>query len=96
MNNTVSANKWLSLLLLAPLVLLTSLAMDIYVPAIPELINAFKTNPSSIQSTLSGFLIVFAAAQLLLGPISDQYGRKVPAIISSLIFNSGHVKSLSI
>jgi DHA1 family bicyclomycin/chloramphenicol resistance-like MFS transporter len=95
-NEQTVVNKWKNLILLTPLVLLLSLAMDIYVPAIPELINTFKTDPPHIQSTLSLFLLIFSFTQLLVGPLSDQYGRRRPAIISALIFILGSLLAVFI
>ena len=94
MNNRLANNKYLTVLLLGPLVLLLPLAMDIYVPAIPELINIFKTTPMQMQYTLSLFLIIVSVGQLIMGPLSDQWGRIKPALLSIFIFIIGSILSM--
>lgn len=68
------------------LVILMPLAMDIYVPAIPELIVKMHSTPAKVQITLSIFLVVYALSQLIIGPLSDQIGRIKTALMGAVIF----------
>lgn len=66
-------------LLLAALVLVAfvpPLGIDMYLPAFPRMVEEFRTDPSGIQLTLTAFVIGLALGQLVLGPLSDRYGRR--------------------
>lgn len=73
---------------LAGLMAFTSLSTDIYLPAMPTMETDLK---GSIELTITGFLIGFAAAQIIWGPISDKYGRKLPLIIGVVLFIIGSI-----
>lgn len=70
--------------LIASLVALGPLSTDMYLPAFPALMEEFSSHIDGIQQTLSVFLIGFAIAQLLYGPLSDRFGRK-PVLLGGLI-----------
>jgi DHA1 family bicyclomycin/chloramphenicol resistance-like MFS transporter len=61
---------------LAGLVAMMAVSTDLYLPAIPQLIESLGANISEGQLTLSIFLLGFATGQLFYGSISDRYGRK--------------------
>lgn len=60
--------------------------VDLYLPSLPQLATFFETSASMTQLTLTTAMIGLAAGQLLLGPISDKFGRKKPLIISLAIY----------
>lgn len=60
---------------------------DFYIPALPQLTTVFSTTSSAIQMSLTLCLIGLAIGQLFIGPISDKYGRKMPLIVSMVIFS---------
>ena len=51
-------------------------ASTIYVPSIPAIAGAFETSVARVQLTFVGYLLAFAASMLVLGPLSDRYGRR--------------------
>jgi DHA1 family bicyclomycin/chloramphenicol resistance-like MFS transporter len=51
-------------------------ASTIYVPSIPAIAGAFETSIARVQLTFVGYLLAFAASTLVLGPLSDRYGRR--------------------
>ena len=59
---------------------------DLYLPALPTMTSFFNASTSTIQLTLTGSMVGLALGQLLIGPISDKYGRKHPLIISLVIY----------
>ena len=61
---------------LAGLVAAMAVSTDLYLPAIPQLIDSLGADISQGQLTLSVFLLGFAVGQLFYGSISDRYGRK--------------------
>lgn len=73
---------------LAGLMAFTSLSTDIYLPAMPTMEADLR---GSIELTITGFLIGFAAAQIIWGPISDKYGRKLPLILGIVLFIIGSI-----
>jgi len=77
-----------SALLIGVLALLTAvppLATDMYLPGFPAMARELDTTASSIQLTLTTFLIGMALGQLVIGPLSDQWGRRKPLIIGSAV-----------
>jgi MFS transporter, DHA1 family, multidrug resistance protein len=52
------------------------LATDIYLPALPMLQRDLSAPMSSVQLTMSGFLLAFGVAQLVWGPVADRFGRR--------------------
>lgn len=60
--------------------------VDLYLPSLPQLAQFFDTTPSMTQLTLTTAMIGLAVGQLLLGPMSDKFGRKKPLIISLVIY----------
>ena len=70
-------------LLLASLTGLTSLSIDMSLPAMPQLQDSFGAGVSSVQLTLSIFLAGFALGQVVCGPLSDRWGRR-PVLLAGL------------
>jgi Bcr/CflA subfamily drug resistance transporter len=69
-------------------------AIDIYVPALPEMARYFTTSPQAIQSSVSGYMAAYALGQLLFGPVADHYGRKPVLAFGLVVFTIGCVLSL--
>ncbi|WP_159104285.1 MFS transporter [Sneathiella glossodoripedis] len=72
---------------LAMSVALGPLATDMYLPAFPLIGEIFDVNASVVQWTLSIFVIGIAVFQLVIGPISDRFGRKNVLIAGLFIFS---------
>lgn len=73
------------LLVLALLSALAPFATDLYLPAFPTMAAELATDATSIQLTLTAFLIGIAAGQLVFGPLSDRVGRVKPLVIGSVL-----------
>lgn len=65
-----------TLLLLSPFDLLASLGMDMYLPVVPFMADALGSGAGTIQLTLTAYLVLLGAGQLLFGPLSDRLGRR--------------------
>ncbi len=65
-----------TLLLLSPFDLLASLGMDMYLPVVPFMADALGAGEGAIQLTLTAYLLLLGAGQLLFGPLSDLLGRR--------------------
>lgn len=61
------------------------MASAIYVPSLPELSRIFNAGFGEVQLTLSVYLVVFALATLVHGPLSDRLGRRVVMVGGLLI-----------
>ncbi|MFF0459380.1 multidrug effflux MFS transporter [Streptomyces mexicanus] len=75
-------------LLTATLALLSfvlPLATDMYLPAFPKMADELGTDASGVQLTLTAFLFGTALGQLLLGPLSDRYGRRRPIVLGAAV-----------
>ena len=79
------------LLILSALMSFASVSTDMYLPALPTIGRDLHTNSSTIELTFSAFLIGFSLGQLLWGPISDRYGRRLPIAAGLVLFTVGSV-----
>jgi DHA1 family bicyclomycin/chloramphenicol resistance-like MFS transporter len=71
------------LFLLAAFMGLQPLSTDLYLPSLPAIGEHFGASPMAVQSTLSVFIAAFAFGQLLVGPMSDRFGRR-PMVLGGL------------
>lgn len=69
------------ILVLGAVVAIGPLSIDLYLPAFPRLQTYFVTDAASVQFTLAAFFIGIALGQLLYGPVSDRFGRRVPLML---------------
>lgn len=72
--------------ILVLLVLFSPLAIDIYLPALPQISETFHVKHSSAQDTITWFLFALGVGQLVAGPLADKYGRKSIAVCGVMIY----------
>jgi DHA1 family bicyclomycin/chloramphenicol resistance-like MFS transporter len=70
-------------LVLGALVALGPLSIDMYLPALPSIARDLLTTESTVQLTLSGTVLGLGLGQLLVGPLSDAVGRRMPLIVGT-------------
>lgn len=75
--------------LLAALAAIGSLSTNIILPSFPAIAAGLGVNGAQLGLTLSIFFIVFAVGQLVVGPLSDRYGRRKLVIGGLLTFCAG-------
>lgn len=51
-------------------------AIDTYISGLPQMTSDFSTSASAAQATLTGFMVALGFMQLVIGPLSDQVGRR--------------------
>ncbi len=73
------------LLVLALLAAVAPLATDLYLSAFPAMASELSTSATSIQLTLTAFLLGLAVGQLVFGPLSDRLGRRRPLLIGAAL-----------
>jgi len=64
------------IVLLAALVAFGPLSIDMYLPSLPLIAQDLQASESSIQLTISAFLVGLFIGMLFYGPLSDKYGRR--------------------
>jgi DHA1 family bicyclomycin/chloramphenicol resistance-like MFS transporter len=70
-------------LILGALIALGPLTIDMYLPALPSITADLLTTEATVQLTLTGTLLGLAVGQLVIGPLSDAFGRKRPLLIGA-------------
>jgi DHA1 family bicyclomycin/chloramphenicol resistance-like MFS transporter len=81
--------------LLVTLVAFGPMSVDIYLPALPEMVRVFGTTVSSAQLTLSVFAGTVGVAQLVYGPLTDRFGRRPVLIGAMVLYTVGSLLCLS-
>jgi DHA1 family bicyclomycin/chloramphenicol resistance-like MFS transporter len=76
-----NANRRLLLLTLTITCSLGQVASTIYVSSVPAIASALDTSVSRVQLTFVAYLAAFAVSMLVLGPLSDRYGRRRTMIL---------------
>lgn len=100
--NKSTGSRWSVIglaLLLGVFSTLGPFTIDMYLPAFPEIAKDFGTNASLVQFSLTACLLGLGIGQLIVGPLSDAYGRRRPlliAMIGYVIFSLACAYSLNI
>jgi MFS transporter, DHA1 family, multidrug resistance protein len=77
---------WRQVALIGTMSIFGPLCIDMYLPALPDINRQLHASASAVQLTLTACLIGIAAGQLILGPISDRYGRRPPLLAGLAAF----------
>jgi MFS transporter, DHA1 family, multidrug resistance protein len=81
----------LQIAVLAGLAATGTLATNILLPSLPQIAISLKVSSAAVTAAITVFLAVFAIGQLVVGPISDRYGRRWPVLAGFAIFFVGSV-----
>ena len=73
-------------LVLGGLTALPPLSMDMYLPALPEVTDALHAPAATVQLTLTACLLGMALGQLVVGPMSDRWGRRTPLLLGMVVY----------
>ncbi|TXL92317.1 Bcr/CflA family multidrug efflux MFS transporter [Streptomyces sp. NBC_01725] len=73
-------------LVLGGLTALPPLSMDMYLPALPAVTRALGSSAATAQLTLTACLTGMALGQLVVGPMSDKWGRRKPLLLGMVVY----------
>ena len=72
-------------LVLGALIALGPATIDMYLPALPTIGDDLSATPAQVQLTLTGTLVGLGLGQLVLGPVSDAVGRRLPVLVGTAV-----------
>ncbi len=79
------------ILILGALSTVTPFAIDMYLPAFPQIAADLQTTAPKIAFSLSSYLVGMAVGQIFYGPLLDRFGRKRPLYFGLLLFIAASV-----
>ncbi|CAN7517049.1 multidrug effflux MFS transporter [Paenibacillus sp. LjRoot153] len=86
MNDKLKNHSLRLALILAAFSALGPFTVDMYLASLPQIMVFFETNVSMIQASLTASLLGLGLGQMVMGPLSDKYGRRMPLLISMILY----------
>ncbi|MDX1731705.1 MAG: MFS transporter, partial [Aurantimonas coralicida] len=77
------------------LVAIGPISMALYTPAMPTLVAEFDTTESMIKLSLAVYFAGFALTQLVCGPMSDAFGRRVTTLGFMVLYLAGAILAMA-
>lgn len=84
--NSSNRSNFFIILILGALSTVTPFAIDMYLPAFPQIAADFETTAPKVAFSLSSYLVGMAIGQIFYGPLLDRFGRKPPLYFGLLLF----------
>jgi MFS transporter, DHA1 family, multidrug resistance protein len=78
-NSATAVNRYLPLF--AAITAVTPLAIDMYLPAMPQIADSLNSNITTLQNSLSLYLFFYALGMFVFGPLADHFGRKKMLVV---------------
>src|SRR5579863_744924 len=79
-------NRTLIIFVLGSLATISPFAIDMYLPAFPEIAGALHTSTAKVSLSVSSYFAGLAAGQFVYGPLLDRFGRKLPLYAGLVLF----------
>ena len=61
-------------------------SVDLYVPSLPAIVHSFHVDNNLVQMTIALYMLGYGLGQIVLGILSDVYGRKKIVIFSTILY----------
>ena len=87
----IPTSSALPIAVLSVLAAMGTLATNILLPSLPQIAISLNVTSAAVTSAITVFLAAFGVGQLLVGPLSDRYGRRWPVLIGFAVFFAGSV-----
>lgn len=72
--------------LVSSMVALGAISIDLYLPSLPGMAADLAAGEDQVQMTVGAFLVGYAVAQLVIGPLSDRFGRRGVFVVSIVVY----------
>jgi DHA1 family bicyclomycin/chloramphenicol resistance-like MFS transporter len=89
-----SHNRFFIIIILGALSTISPFAIDMYLPAFPQIAAALHTSTARISLSLASYFAGLAAGQLFYGPLLDRFGRKLPLYAGMILFIAASILCL--
>lgn len=86
-----AAVPWRLVLLLGALTAFGPMSIDMYLSSFPSIARTLQTGPEQTQATLAAFFAGMAIGQIVYGPASDRFGRRLPLLVGIGVFFAASV-----
>ena len=74
------------ILLLGALTAFGAVSIDLYLPGLPAIARDFGVDAEAAQFSMAAFFIGMAIGQLVYGPLSDRFGRRIPLLFGVVVY----------
>ncbi|MBN9605216.1 MAG: multidrug effflux MFS transporter [Actinomycetales bacterium] len=85
LNRLTLGQRAIYAIVLGALVALGPFTVDLYLPAFPTIADQLRATDFQVQLTLAATTVGFGLGQLLVGPLSDVVGRRLPLMIATAL-----------
>lgn len=78
-------------IVLGILVAIGPIAINMYLPAMPDIVEDLGASEMATQMTLMAFFLTLGVCQIIFGPASDSFGRKAPIYLGLVFYAAGSI-----